>query len=128
MKKKVIRIVPALCCLLTAVYPSRGNGAHGEEPKEGARLPAVGDLASEWNLSDASGRTHSLSEYRGKVVVLDFRATRCAPRSKVMPRMEKLHRKYKDQGVAVFGLSSWETGEPRCDDEEELHLRAAPQG
>jgi peroxiredoxin len=112
MKKKVIGIVLALCCLLTAVQPSHGDGALGEETKEGARLLAVGDLAPDWKLTDAGGRTHSLSEYRGKVVVLDFWATWCGLCSKVMPRMERLHRKYKDQGVAVFGLSSWETGDP----------------
>lgn len=110
MKKKVAGAVLALCCLVTAAAPA--HRGHGEGPKEGARLLAVGDLAPDWKLSDPEGRTHSLSEYRGKVVVLDFWATWCAPCSKVMPRMEKLHQKYKDQGVAVFGVSSWETGDP----------------
>ena len=111
MKKKVSGLVLALCCLVSVAAPS-GRG-RGDEPKgEGARLLAVGDLAPDWKLTDAEGRTHSLSEYRGKVVVLDFWATWCAPCSKVMPRMEKLHRKYKGQGVAVFGVSSWETGDP----------------
>jgi peroxiredoxin len=102
--------VLALCCLLTVAAPA--HRGRDDEPGEGARLLAVGDLAPDWKLSDAEGRTHSLSEYRGKVVVLDFWATWCAPCSKVMPRMEKLHQKYKDQGVAVFGVSSWETGDP----------------
>jgi peroxiredoxin len=75
-------------------------------------LLAVGDPAPDWTLRDAEGRAHSLSQYRGRVVVLDFWATWCAPCAKVMPRMEKLHRKYGARGVAVFGVSSFETGDP----------------
>ncbi|HZG53881.1 MAG TPA: TlpA disulfide reductase family protein [Pyrinomonadaceae bacterium] len=112
MKKNVAGIALSLCCLIAAAHPSPGNAGGGEKSEDGARLLAVGDLAPDWKLSDPDGRTHSLSEYRGRVVVLDFWATWCAPCAKVMPRMEKLHRKYKDQGVAVFGLSSWETGDP----------------
>jgi peroxiredoxin len=110
MKKQAAGAVLALCCLVAVAAPA--GGGRGDERKEGARLLAVGDLAPDWKLGDAEGRTHSLSDYRGKVVVLDFWATWCAPCSKVMPRMERLHQKYKGQGVAVFGVSSWETGDP----------------
>ena len=110
MRKYAAGIMLALCCLLTAAHPSH-RGA-GEGLKDGAGLLAVGDPAPDWKLSDPQGRTHSLSDYRGRVVVLDFWATWCAPCFKVMPRMEKLHQKYKGQGVVVFGVNSWETGDP----------------
>ena len=110
MKKKVAGLALALCCLLTAARPSPSE-AGGESPAR-AGLLAVGDPAPDWTLRDAEGRAHSLSEYRGRVVVLDFWATWCALCSKVMPRMEKLHRKYGGQGVIVLGVSSFETGDP----------------
>jgi peroxiredoxin len=110
MKKKVTGFALVLCCLLTAAHPSTRGAGGGVDERAG--LLAVGDLAPDWTLADAEGRKHSLSEYRGRVVVLDFWATWCAPCAKVVPRMEKLHRKYGGQGVAVFGVSSWETGDP----------------
>ena len=110
MKKKVAGVALALCCLLTAARPSPSKVGGGTNGRAG--LLAVGDPAPDWTLRDAEGRAHSLSEYRGRVVVLDFWATWCALCSKVMPRMEKLHRKYRAQGVIVFGVSSFETGDP----------------
>jgi len=111
MKKKAAGLALALCCLLTAAArppaPKAVGGANGR-----AGLLAVGEPAPDWTLRDAEGRAHSLAEYRGRVVVLDFWATWCALCSKVMPRMEKLHRKYAGRGVAVFGVSSFETGDP----------------
>jgi peroxiredoxin len=99
------------CCLMTAAQPFHREAERGAE-KERAGLLDVGDPAPDWTLRDAEGRAHALAEYRGRVVVLDFWATWCTLCSKVMPRMEKLHRKYGGQGVVVFGVSSWETGDP----------------
>jgi peroxiredoxin len=110
MRKKVIGAGLALCCLMAVAYPA-GGGVGGERPAR-AGLLAVGDLAPDWTLRDGEGREHSLSEYRGRVVILDFWATWCAPCFKVMPRMEKLHRKYGGRGVTVFGVSTFESGDP----------------
>lgn len=110
MKRNVAQLALALCCIVTAVYPFHRGVDKGDEKKAG--LLAIGDPAPDWKLNDSEGKTHSLSDYRGQVVVLDFWATWCGPCSKVMPRMEKLHQKYKDQGVVVFGVNSWETGDP----------------
>lgn len=112
MKRNVLAgLALAACCLMTAAQPFHRGAEKGAE-KEKAGLLAVGDPAPDWTLHDPEGRAHTLAEYRGRVVVLDFWATWCAPCSKVMPRIEKLHRKYGGQGVVVFGVSSWETGDP----------------
>jgi thiol-disulfide isomerase/thioredoxin len=80
--------------------------------KDSMKLLPVGETAPDWQLSDAEGNAHSLSEYRGKVVIMDFWATWCGPCAEVMPRMQKLHEKYADRGVVVFGVNSWEKSDP----------------
>lgn len=80
--------------------------------KQSMKLLPVGETAPDWQLSDAEGRSHALSEYRGKVVVMDFWATWCGPCSTLMPRLQKLHEKYKDNGVVVFGVNAWEQNDP----------------
>jgi thiol-disulfide isomerase/thioredoxin len=67
-------------------------------------LLAVGTVAPEWTLTDAQGRAHSLSDYRGKLVVLDFWATWCVPCRRSMPELQAIHEKFKNRGVVVLGL------------------------
>ncbi|MDW8104119.1 MAG: TlpA disulfide reductase family protein [Armatimonadota bacterium] len=51
------------------------------------------------------GLQQSLSTYRGKVLVLDFWATWCAPCRFTMPKIEEFHQRYKDKGVTVIGVA-----------------------
>ena len=81
------------------------------KPKQVMNLLQVGTMAPDWQLIGAEGKTHSLSSYRGKVVVMDFWATWCGPCKTVMPRIQKLHQKLGDKGVVVFGVNSWENGD-----------------
>jgi thiol-disulfide isomerase/thioredoxin len=73
-----------------------------------------GEVAPEWTLKDPAGREHTLSDYRGKVVVMDFWATWCGPCLRAMPGLQTLHEKYKDQGVVIFGINCWESGDPEA--------------
>src|SRR6185503_10582570 len=80
-------------------------------PKQAMKLLKVGETAPDWQLTSAQGQKHSLSSYRGRVVVMDFWATWCLPCAKVMPRMQKLHEKLANRGVAVFCINSWENAD-----------------
>lgn len=71
-------------------------------------LLTSGTLAPEWKLFDAEGKEHKLSDYRGKVVVMDFWATWCGPCVASMPTMQALHEKYAKKGVVVIGISNRE--------------------
>jgi thiol-disulfide isomerase/thioredoxin len=72
----------------------------------------VGDPAPDWKLSDSTGKEHSLSGYRGKVIVLDFWATWCGPCIRAMPGLQSLHERYNSRGVLVFGVNTWEENNP----------------
>jgi cytochrome c biogenesis protein CcmG/thiol:disulfide interchange protein DsbE len=67
-------------------------------------------LAPEFELKDADGKTVRLSDYKGKVVLLDFWATWCGPCKIEIPWFIDFERKYKDQGFSVIGVSMDEEG------------------
>ena len=56
-----------------------------------------------WKLSD--GKRNVFSEYKGKVLVLDFYATWCTPCRKSVPHLIALQNKFGDQGLQVIGLN-----------------------
>ena len=72
--------------------------------------------APDFTLKDADGRTVRLSDYRGKVVLLDFWATWCDPCKYEIPWFMEMERKQKDRGFAVLGVSmdddGWEVVKP----------------
>lgn len=72
--------------------------------------------APEFALKDADGKTVHLSDYKGKVVVLDFFATWCGPCKIEIPWFMEMERKNKDKGFAVLGVSmddeGWEVVKP----------------
>ncbi len=76
----------------------------------GGELLPVGAEAPDWTLKDAAGNTVTLKGLRGKIVLLDFWATWCGPCRKAMPGVQKLHEKYKDKPVAIFGVNCFERG------------------
>lgn len=61
--------------------------------------------APDFTLRDLNGDSVSLRKYRGKIVLLDFWATWCAPCRVSIPELVELQKKYRDQGVVVLGIS-----------------------
>jgi cytochrome c biogenesis protein CcmG, thiol:disulfide interchange protein DsbE len=66
--------------------------------------------AADFTLQDMSGKKVTLSEYKGKVVLLEFWATWCPPCRASAPDLEKLHKNYKDKGLVVLAVSMDEGG------------------
>jgi thiol-disulfide isomerase/thioredoxin len=61
--------------------------------------------APELELKDVEGRALRLSDYKGKVVLLNFWATWCAPCRAEMPDLVKWQREYKSKGLQVIGVT-----------------------
>ena len=89
----------ALVLLATLVFISSVSLAGETNQVESAKL------APGWELTDLEGKTVRSSDFKGKVVVLDFWATWCPPCRAEIPDFIALQKKYSSEGLAVIGVS-----------------------
>jgi cytochrome c biogenesis protein CcmG/thiol:disulfide interchange protein DsbE len=73
-----------------------------------ARRPAAQSAyrqAPDFTVTDINGKTISLSQYRGKVLFLNFWATWCPPCRAEIPDFVDVYEKYKSKGIEILGIS-----------------------
>jgi len=68
----------------------------------------IGDQVDDTDLPDRDGRMRRLSEWRGKLVVLNFWASWCGPCREEMPMLDNLRVRYANQGLEVVGVAAEE--------------------
>jgi thiol-disulfide isomerase/thioredoxin len=78
--------------------------ARGPAPAERVAISPGAVWAA--SFQDLSGKSRSLGEFRGRVVVLNFWATWCAPCRDEMPVFARLHGLWKERGVQFVGLAN----------------------
>lgn len=103
-RSSVTRLVFAIAAVVAAIS--------GESAEAGARDQAdlVGRAAPDFALTELKGGTVRLSDFKGKVVLLDFWATWCAPCRREVPGFIRLQRQYADRGFTVLGIALDEEG------------------
>jgi len=115
--KPQIILVTILICGLTACNsidpPSRGSKAPGAKapvasapPNTSLPMPPLnGGSLNNLGWTTDGGQRNVFSDFRGKVLVLDFYATWCAPCRRSIPHLIELQKKFADQGLQVIGLN-----------------------
>ena len=94
-----------------------------EEKKENDQRETVPSI--DFTLQDQYGNTHTLSEYKGKTVFLNFWATWCGPCRNEMPEIQKLHEEYEaqeDSDVVILGIAAPDLGGEASEEEIKAFL------
>jgi len=91
----------------TQIKPEADNGYYDSRLKPGATPIPI-------DAVDTSGRKVSLSQYRGKVLLVDFWATWCGPCMMEMPNVQAVYKKYHSRGLEVVGYNQ---------DHDESHMK-----
>lgn len=93
----------------SAVFTAKVPSDWQVQELSGGSLPqppvVLGKLAPEINVTDLDGVKHKLADFKGKVVLIDFWATWCAPCRKGLPETQKLFADYGNKGLAVMTIS-----------------------
>lgn len=82
-----------------------GGYAIGSSIFRGDGKPEAGSKAPSFELLGLDGQNHTLSEYKGKSVVLNFWGSWCTPCVKEMPALQAQWEKWRDKGVVVVGVN-----------------------
>ena len=104
------------CALALGCFFAFRSSSTRTAKAESVRPASERKPAPEFALKDADGRTVRLSDYKGKVVLLNFWATWCGPCRMEVPWLIEMQRDNKDRGFEVLGVSmddnGWEDVKP----------------
>ncbi len=88
------------------------SGPSGVSPNQPAESGDARLLAPDFKIKNLKGGLNALSDFKGKVVLINFWATWCAPCRSEMPSMEALYRGYRRSDFEILAVSIDTMGEP----------------
>jgi cytochrome c biogenesis protein CcmG/thiol:disulfide interchange protein DsbE len=94
--------------IAVAVYEGARHSSHSK----GGHRGAVDSSAPGFSLTDLDGKPLDLANYRGKVVLLNFWATWCAPCRGEIPQFVDFQNTYGPQGLQLIGISMDDDAKP----------------
>ena len=116
MKKSLLTIIAVVAVLAATYLADRAT----RQPRKGVVSVAAGSSASKPNaagkpapevtLRDLDGKDLALSQYKGKVVLVNFWATWCEPCQVEIPWLIEIQQKYAAKGFTVLGIAMDEEG------------------
>lgn len=113
--KRIGLIFAALTAVIFLVYFA-DRGTRISMAGEGKRaLPSAASSVSDFTLKDLNGHDVSFGQFKGKVVLVNFWATWCAPCRIEIPWLMELQEKYGTQGFTVLGVAMDEEGKSAVD-------------
>jgi peroxiredoxin len=104
-------------CVSAPAGVSAAKGQDKPAPATQPSVPVVAPTAAalpeapDFEAKDLNGNTFHLRDFRGKAVVLNFWATFCVPCKTEMPWLDAFQKQYKDQGLVVLGISTFDDAE-----------------
>jgi peroxiredoxin len=72
----------------------------GKNPKGDSYQPAF-----DFNLPDLNGKIHSMGEFKGQIVVINFWATWCPPCVEEVPKLNNLYSRFRIRGIQIIGVA-----------------------
>lgn len=95
----VLLLIAAAWIAGTTLFTEPAKGGRGPSPRSGFPAP-------DFTLTTLKGDTISLSDYRGKVVLLNFWAAWCPPCKAEMPAFEALQQAYQGEDLVILAVNT----------------------
>lgn len=110
----MLKKIPLAIIFAVALVFGTGGTAGAAEMQTIQAVPQK-PAAPNFTLKDLNDKTHSLSDFRGKVVAVNFWATWCPPCRKELPSMQRAYKDYHKKGFVILGVNEgedWDTIAP----------------
>lgn len=108
MRVRAARRLFSFCCSAIAIVfvaSAHAGSPAGAAPSPEAPLAVTADALWASSFKDLSGGVRTFESLKGKLTIVYFWATWCAPCAKEAPHLRDLHVKYKDRGFEVLGIA-----------------------